>query len=274
MSSGSKLADISEALDSLEILIYGFAALFFVLILYFGNPVRVEQDRMRWNLLHLDIKHSFLPAFLKGIAIATGLTLAWILTGYYRYVGFMIQSPDPWLGISNIFFRWISLLFLVLGEEYLFRKRLQERLSPFFSPVIAVGITSLLYAAIKLTQFDLGVTQTATLFLISTALGLRAHLGKDAFQGAGLFSGFLIALHAGAGLPILGHSFNGFFLINYRAELTHLTSDNGQTFLFFTGGLGGPLSSLALQFLLTVWITRILLRHKKNLLNRPVPSLE
>jgi len=157
-----------------------------------------------------------------------------------------------------------------VGEEILFRHDILTRFAGRLPRLAAITATSVLYCAVKRLQFDLGIMQLWTLFLVSTVLGLKALKEGGYHHGAGFWSALLVLFHALLGLPVFGNEFAGLLLIKYAGPLGETghwfraiwEGTDMRTTVFLTGGLGGPLSSFALQFLLFLQILRALFRPR------------
>lgn len=280
MPSFSKLHDISEVAAASEIIVAGLAALSYVCIFIGLQPTR----GMMGLRAHFK-KKSFLAlskGVIQGSVLALGLMGAFLLSGYYEYLGVLLQFDYSLFGLLNIIFRSIALLVMVFSEEWLFRVQIFEDLKSKTSSLYAAAGCSILYCVIKQIQFDLGIMQTLTLFLISTLLCLRFNQsGEGLLKGVGIWSSLLIMFHPVLGLPILGTEFSGVVTLNYQggqqAQANSLMAMgipiDWRMALFLTGGLGGPLSSFALQLVLSTQIMLSLYKQKNILFSIPSETL-
>jgi hypothetical protein len=267
-----RLQDISEAFSSNEILIAGFSALAFVLIIRFLSPFSTagKTDRL---FSPEAFEARFIPGFLRGSILAWAIALAFLLSGHYRYLGFYIQFEETVVAFASVFLRIAALGCLVYCEEILFRKKILYAFRERLSPAWACVATAIVYCAIKMLQFDLGIMHLTTLFLLSMALALRCFVTGDHLYGAGFWGALLIVFHPLLGLPIFGSSFPGVLMIKYQGSGLEAATGlfrifqeetDSRTLLFLTGGIGGPLSSFALQFVLLSQVVAYALRLRRK----------
>ncbi|MBN22568.1 MAG: hypothetical protein CL678_14895 [Bdellovibrionaceae bacterium] len=268
----SKLQLISDLLKASELTLAGLGMVLFLLLNVFLYPLTTIQKK---DLVESKtFEAAFIPGFRRGAVLALGITLAFILSGYYRYLGVYFQISELLETVVDLFFRTIFIVLMVYCEEFIFRRKLLTELKKLTSPFFAIVIVSALYCIHKNIQFELGWMHTLTLFLLSFLVSLYHLQGRPFFFGAGYITGLFLVLHPLFGLPLLGCDFSGVILMKYDSGLT----DNGailqnftqqtdsRTSLFITGGIGGPLSSFAFQTVLTVQTLFVLLSKKKKLL--------
>lgn len=257
--SGAPFAEISETTTKNQILAVGIASISFLFVLILFNPI-ATVSRSEIVTSHL-IEHEFYPAFLRGAVFACVFAAIGIGAGYYRYVGFFVQSDTPAIAIFGLIFRALSILMMVYIDEFIFRGRFMAHIRDNAHPLRAVILGALLYSLSKAFQFHIGWAHLVTLALLGTALSLRAHLHRDFAGGAGVVAGFLIIAHCVFSLPIFGSESQGVVLLRYDIRL----DIDAPTIRFLTGGLGGPLSSVVLQTVILVDILRNFYREKKSL---------
>ncbi|MFZ9594707.1 MAG: hypothetical protein ACO3A2_01365 [Bdellovibrionia bacterium] len=254
ISPRTNFQDISDAFSSNEVSITGLSALLFVLLLHWLNPL--TSTRLQDLLSRDSMERQFLPGFFKGAFLAACLMVVFLLTGVYRYLGYFIPFEELPLELLNGVLRMSALMALVYCEEYLFRNRFIHELIGKFPPWLIAQYSALLYCGAKILQFDLGIMQLITLYLVSWSLFLRLHGGTRFAQGAGIWAAILIIFHPLLSLPIFGNEFSGILLIRFPKEWTHTA------FRFLSGGAGGPLASFAFQLILIIDISQHLLRSK------------
>ncbi len=259
ISSNSSFQDISDSYSANELTLLGLGTLAYIFLLLALHPVTSTTKEELVSGYRLE-KH-FIPGILQGSILAVSLVTAFLIAGYYSYVGFFIQLEGVPLAVLSIALRTLALLGLVIGEEYLFRQRIQNHLRGAYPDFTSVLLTSILYSLLKFFQLDLGWVQSLTLFLLSVSLGLRALENVDVLRGAGYWAGMLLVFHTLLSLPVLGSDFQGVLTVKYLLQSD--TSGDGARWL--TGGLGGPLSSIGLQLILTFNIASHLVRNKKLL---------
>jgi hypothetical protein len=257
--SGSTFGEISETTNTNLVLVSGVASLSFLFVLTQLNPIA----SVSWSEIitgHL-IEHRFYPAFLRGALFACIFAFTGLVAGYYRYVGFFVQSDAPTVAILGLLFRAVSIILMVYIDEFIFRGRFMTYLRDSAHPARSVVLCGLCYTLAKSIEFHLGWAHLITLALIGTALSIRSYLHRDFAHGAGILAGFLMIAHCAFSLPIFGSEAQGIILLQYDFRLDL----DSPTIRILTGGLGGPLSSLVIQVLLLGDILRNVYREKKSL---------
>lgn len=257
-------AEIHEIYSANEIPMMGLGALLFG-VLYVSLYPLISSRPTDW-MTPQRIERNLVPGFLQGSVLAFGVILAFIISGTYRYLGFYIQFEEAGLAALGIGVRLVALMGLVLAEEFLFRGRVFLPLAERLGPVPAALLSSLAWSGLKFIQFDVGMAQWITLFLVGLALSWRTWEVRDPLKGAGFWLGILIVFHVLLSLPILGGDFSGIVLVKYQPpEGIDPWNDGQWVHRFLTGGIGGPLSSFAFQILITVDALRGILRRKKTI---------
>jgi len=257
--SGARFQEIVDTSATNQIIFVGLSCITFLVFLSQVNPVLLVS-RSEIVTTHL-FEDKFYPAFLRGAVLSGTLVLAFLALGFYKYVGFFIQSDTPVFAVFSLVFRFMSILLMVYAEEFVFRQKLLTLLKGTMHPLRAIAITALLYALAKAFQFHLGLSHLLTLCLVGFALGLRAWFDHDFAVGAGLFAGFLVVAHCVFSIPILGNESQGVLLFKYQIRF----DIDSPWVRFLTGGAGGLLSSVAVQFVLLLDIGFHFLRHKDKL---------
>jgi hypothetical protein len=259
ISAKSSFQDISDSYSANELTLLGLGTFCFILLLLALHPLTTTTREELVSGYRLE--KQFIPGLLQGSILAVSLVLAFLIAGFYSYVGFFIQLEGFPLAMLSIVLRTSALLGLVVGEEYVFRQRIQNHLRSQYPDLTSVLLTSALYLGLKIIQFDLGWLQSFTLFLLSISLGLRALENIDVLRGAGYWAGLLLVFHPLLSLPVLGSEFQGVLTVKYD-----LQSDSiGDGARWITGGLGGPLSSMGLQLILLADIANQFVKNKKLL---------
>ncbi|MBC7385465.1 MAG: hypothetical protein H7301_04775 [Cryobacterium sp.] len=257
--SGATFAEISETTTTNQILVVGMGCLGFLFLITQMNPI-ATVSRTEIVTGHL-IETRFYPAFLRGTVLACVFAFVGLVAGYYHYIGFFVQSDSPALAFFGLLFRAVSILLMVYIDEFIFRGRFLSLLRNSAHPIRMILLCALLYSLSKSLLFHLGLAQLLTLALLGTALSLRAYLYRTFAEGAGFLAGFLIVAHCVFSLPIFGNETQGFILLHYDIRL----DIDAPVVRFLTGGIGGPLSSVAFQLLLLGDILRNAYREKKSL---------
>lgn len=266
MSSNSRFQDISEVFGANELMLIGLGSLVFVLLLKWLNPLTSTTSDEIFTRYRFNKK--FLPGFLKGSALGLGLTVALVVTGLYRYLGFLIQADEAPLALASFLLRASALLSLAYCEEFIFRHKIMNSLRTYMPDLAAGILTALFYCGVKALQFDLGISQLLTLALLGLSLSIKTIADGDFVRGAGFWAGMLIVFHPLLSLPVLGSEFQGLTLVGYQV------SDDDGTGRFISGGLGGPLSSFSLQLILILDIAQGIYKNKKILLNPKLRRLK
>lgn len=280
ISPTARFQDISDAFSSNEVSLMGLSSLLFVGLLYWLNPIT------NTSLTHLftrdRIEKKFLPGFVRGAIFAGGIVFFFLLTGIYKYLGYFIQFDEAPLELANVVLRMSALGVLAYCEGYIFHHKISQALKGRMPDLSLAILTALLYSGIKILQFDLGLMQLVSLYLISICLFYRSSNKDLSFEGqfargAGFWAAILIVLHPVLSLPIFGNDFSGLLLVRYDSTFFehHLGITAGMAGLtqeqlillvrFLSGGAGGPLSSFTFQLVLILDITRnILIRKTKT----------
>jgi len=260
MSAHARFQDISDFYGSNEILLIGVGSLIFIGLLIWLNPLTSTTFEGLINVLRFEKR--FVPGFLRGSLLALGIAAAFLLSGVYSYLGFYFQLEEAPLALLGILLRISALIAIVYCEEYIFRYKIMGYLRREMRNAWAIPITAVLYCATKAIQFDLGWMHLITLFLISIALAIRTVVDGDFARGAGFWAGLLVVFHPLLSLPIFGSDVQGILLLKLQTGLIDLAA-----FRALTGGYGGPLSSVALQFLLVIDVAQGIVKHRRILLN-------
>jgi hypothetical protein len=251
--SHPRLHDISEAFSANEILIAALSSTLFIALLLALFPLTssAPSDFFRPSRF----EKFFIRGWIQGSLFALALTVAMLFTGYYRYVGFLVQVDEGLLVIGTVLLRILALVALVYVEEFLFRKKMLSYLSKIktLPAWAAILLTAAAYCGVKTLQFDLGWMHLGSLFLVSILLAVRTQRYGDFLNGAGFWAATLVVFHALFGLPLFGNEFSGLMLIKYQRDVAATVTENS-TVLFLTGGVGGPLSSFAFQGLILIQI--------------------
>lgn len=278
----SKLQDIHEALSAGELGFMGLGALIFTALIPLLNPISSTTFREIFTPERFEKR--YLLGFSQGAVFACCASLAFLLSGTYRYLGFFIHFEDMSFALGSVLLRALSLGVLVYCEEFLFRNKLLKYFKVGLDNTqwnqTQVGLATALllsfgYCATKALQFDLGWMHLLTLFLVSLSLSIRSLKNNDFTDGAGFWSAVLIIFHSLLSLPILGNDFAGLILVKYQSVIRDDgISTTGGLLRFLSGGQGGPLSAFAIQLLFLLDVTRCFLRYKQvcqpQILPKPV----
>jgi membrane protease YdiL (CAAX protease family) len=255
MPSQPRLQDLGDAAAALGIFPAAVASGAGIALLRFMSPFPRKYNRGFFT--SLGIKSQFSPGLLQGCVIGLGLTLALALSGLYQLQGGWPTEGEGLGGALSFALRMFALFLMLYCEELFFRKILLERFDRFKSALLPCVCVALGYCAYKEIQFELGWMQRLTLVLISFSLTFAALQNKDWLRGAGIYVGFLSVTHLVFGLPVFGSEGGGVLVLQYRGGADRLA-------VALTGGLGGPLSSLATQMLLFAALLRSVRRFRQR----------
>jgi hypothetical protein len=249
----SRLQEINDLYQSSSLYLAAGVAFGFLLLtraLYPLTSLASLRAFVTWGRL----RSGFLPGAFRGIAVALAFLVAFLLSGYYKITGVWVQLDEAWLSTLTLCLKTLALLLMVYSEEYLFRRKMMEWAQQAMGKEAGMVAVALSYALVKAVQFDLGLMQFGSLLLVSFILSLQSSFQRDFTFGAGQWTGCLWVFHLFFGLPVFGMMHSGFFSLQYLGPTldvdwaTHLKR-------LLTGGYGGPLSSLAFQFLLALYLT-------------------
>ncbi len=196
----------------------------------------------------------------RGLFVALLLGAGFMVSGYFKFLGSYIEADELFSTIAAYLVRLISLVLLVYSEEYFFRYRIFQSIRQETSLPIAIFATSLCFVLTKQLQFDIGILQSMTLFLASVLLCLRFSEQNHFQNGAGYWAATLAVPYVFLSLPIFGLESAAIWTLKYTPPAQHESLAR-----WLTGGLGGPLSSLGFQFLITLEIGFLMWRQKKLL---------
>lgn len=259
LGSSPRFQDITDVFGANEITLMAIAAVLFVAGLVLFRPLTSTSRSEVVSFQRL--QRRFFPGLLGGTILGVGTIIAFVLSGNYRFQGLLLQADEgPW-SLATAGLRALSITLLVYCEEFLFRQKLLSALRRDVADIPAAVLCAVLFCAVKQLQFDLGWMQTATLFLATLALGLRAEVEGDFARGAGFWAALLVLFQPLLSLPVLGSDFQGIFLVRYEPS----PGIQADLFRLLTGGAGGPLSSFGLQLLLAAEAWQVYRRNRKIL---------
>lgn len=252
-SASTHFQDINEIFNANELSLMGLCSISFFVLL---NKLTYLDNHSIGSLIQRKyLEKNFFPGFLQGIFSSAILVLTFMFFGFYRYFGNLIQIIESPFESASILLRTISLLTLVYFEEFFFREKLVNQLKNFLSPLLLPHVIALFYCWTKNLQFDLGLNQLLSLYLLSVGLTCHVQKGRNFARGAGFFSGVLILFHPLLSLPIFGNDFIGVVLLKSAPNLTPMIQ-------YLTGGSKGPMSGFGFQLLLILGLARSILNQK------------
>jgi hypothetical protein len=246
ISPETRFAQISDAFASIELIVAGLGMLFFIAL---GRALRpLSHPRLDDLISPWRLEKKYLPGLAWGALIGILWTSATLIGGTAEWVGTNLSYDEAALTLTNTTLRTLSILVLVWCDEHFFRVSIQGRLQRALPARWSILSAALAFSTLKLLQFELGLSQWLTLFLLSCNLGARSIKDGDFGKGAGLWSGFLLVIHPLLSLPVLGNDIQGIFMVKIMTP--GATPQALDLHRWISGGIGGPLSSPALQLLL------------------------
>lgn len=257
--SGTTLGELSEILAGNRLTLVGLGSLFFMILVIRLNPIS-EVALNEVITPHL-FEGQFYPGFIKGAVLACLWTFVFLAFGVYKYLGFFVQSETPAIAIVGLILKALALFSLIYVDEFVFRQKFLDFTRLSIHPIRAFALSAFLYTLTKAVPFYLGISHLLTLSLLGFWLALRRSDDEGFSSGAGLVFGFLAVCHCVFSLPILGNESQGVALLRYQI---HFDLDSPWV-RYLSGGSGGPLSSILVQFFLGLDITNRLWRHKKTI---------
>ncbi len=260
-SAQSPLHDIADAFSSSGLFVAAIAAFSFSWLskqLQF-NPSRTLSYRWDWRETFSEHKLKFfLPGFFQGTMLAMCLVGGLIANGDYVILSAFVPFNEPLSGVLSLLLRSLALVLLITKEDQLYRTYITPRLEPLNLPqgarFVLLGAS---YWIIKSLQFDLGMMQGLTVFLLGSVV-FSFHTPPEYPRATGFLIGLLGIIHIFFGNPIFASNFSGLFLIG-------IIESESRFKVFFNGGLGGPLSSFALQVILLVLFLSRAIRTSKGI---------
>ncbi|MFN7684264.1 MAG: type II CAAX prenyl endopeptidase Rce1 family protein [Oligoflexia bacterium] len=230
--------------------VQGWAALLFFLF----NFGLIVGRQAHWpELSRRNLLNRFFPLVLKTVmaSVVWVMLTLWLTPSQFLGSGFPVEESF-WSGF-NCLVRGVAWLGWAVGEEWVFRKALLERVQKAIPQrFLAILIVTALWVLTRSWHQHLGMNQTLTLILAGLALGLHASHGGSYLQGAALLGGTTLAFQVLFSLPVLGHEFTGFWIIKYRSD--SLPSLSNHLLHLVSGGAGGPFSSSVLQLGMIGWL--------------------
>lgn len=263
-----RFEEISEIYYANELLIVGYGALAFVFAWKALLPIiRGLFGATRWSVsipqAHpwREVAPELSQGAIQGGIVAVGIVAALLLSGSFRYLGSFIQLEGAPLALVSLLLRGGAVAALAYSEELLFRGAFLSTSRGRIAPWVAILGTSGAYVIAKWFQFEFGIMQSLSLFLLSYALSVRALRTGSIYPGIAYVSAVWIVLHVGLSLPLFGSEFTGPLLLKPAESGAPLPEVLGR---FLTGGSGGPLSSFAFQAILVVDILRHTIQRRPS----------
>lgn len=257
--SGTSLGELSEILAGNRLTLVGLGSLFFLILMLRLSPISdVSLNEVITPYL---FENQFYPNFIRGSVFACLWAFVFLAFGIYKYLGFFVQTETPVIAVVGLVLKTLALFSLIYVDEFVFRQKFLDFMRGSIHPIRAFALCGLLYCLTKAVPFYLGLSHLMTLTLLGIWLALRRSDENSFSSGAGLVFGFLAVSHCIFSLPILGNESQGLALLRYQIRF----DVDSPWIRYISGGSGGPLSSVLVQFFLALDISNRLWRQKKNL---------
>jgi membrane protease YdiL (CAAX protease family) len=149
-------------------------------IVYYFAEGRIRQRRLLGpNALFAGLKRSWYWILLVAIGMQT--LDAYVFQAFFPEMAEHLKARAPMLNEGVDASLLIQFFVAALGEEIAFRGVLQERLSWYLKPYLAIPLTSLLFALMHLSQGDALIVglDLASVFLDSLVFGIIYHRTKN-----------------------------------------------------------------------------------------------
>jgi hypothetical protein len=209
--------------------------------LYRVIPFWNDAHRPLWQLDRIR-KEELLRGLSSGALAAFIYLIFFTAAGQLGYLGVYITSMIGTPIFPLFFLDFVSLVTLVVCEEYLFRHKILRSLLAGLPPSAAITITACLQIFVRELQFQLDAFDYVNLFLLNLALGFFFVKSGKCQRGLGFMLSFLCLLHNFGGLLLWGNESPSFFLFKPDARSSPLITGT-------SGALGGAGVSLILVLL-------------------------
>lgn len=210
--------------------------------LYRHSPFWNDPKKPAWQL-DRHTKEELIRGATSGFLAALVYLVIFTVSRQVSFLGTLITSSVGTPVFPLFFLDTVSLLVLVVSDEFLFRHKLLRGLLAHAGPNAAVLITSALYVAGKHLQFTLAPVDYLNLLCLNIALGFFYLKSGKCHRGLGFLVLLLGTLHPLAGLPLWAQESPSFFLFKESHRATPILS----------GGVTGPLGGLGLFSILLVF---------------------
>lgn len=191
------------------------------------------------------LKSHFRPIWIgmiSGLVIASSWMLLLSFFELYRWVGLFADPP-----IFKVLLHGACLWIGFFGGAYLLSIRCQHTglKGILWGTLTSVALLSLLYPLSHLQRFT-------WLFLVGWILLQNSLKPEQMWASCSRFASFLVVLHHGLSVPILGLNQQGLIYLQYAVEKELETP----SLRFLTGGVGGLLSGILLPTIFSILILR------------------
>lgn len=251
---------VNEISSQYLLLAFALAALLISLTTWFADRALYRQDpfwnsplKPFWQLDRLT-KRELLRGLASGsIAVLVYLFL-FTLSGQLSFLGIYITSTVGTPVFPLFFVDFASLIVLVIGEEFIFRHKIQKQLLARLPTSAAILLTTFLYLVVKNLQFQLTWLDILNLALLNFALGFFYLKSSRTHRGLGFLLSLLCFFHPVAGLALWDTEGPSFFLFK----------PIGKTSELLAGVNGAPFSGLGLTVILVMIVGGAYLTWKQD----------
>jgi hypothetical protein len=210
--------------------------------LYYGSEFWNEGDKKFWQLSRETKGNLWRGAGSAALLVLLLLALFYIAE-QVTFLGLFITSAIGTDVFPLFLLDFISLLVLVVCEEYFFRYRLLGRLSTQISQFNAALVSTVVYILVKWVQFDLTYVDISNLFLLQMAMCFYFLGSGSAHRSLSFLAVFYGILHPIAGLPLWNQIGPSFFLFKHNAAKSNA---------WLTGADAGPLAGFGMSGVLVL----------------------
>lgn len=233
---------VNEIADQYRLFSYALGTLLATLTLWLGDKA-LYRHRPFWNDPHkpfwqLDrfAKEELLRGASSGFLAAFVYLVIFTVSRQVSFLGTLITSSVGTPVFPLFFLDLVSLVVLVVCDEFLFRHKILRGLLTLMPPNAAVLLTSCFYILAKHLQFTLAPLDYLNLICLNAALGFFYLKAGKCHRGLGFLVLLFGTLHPLAGLPLWAQESPSFFLFKESHRATQLLS----------GGATGPMGGLGL----------------------------
>lgn len=263
-TAGKEGADFSNTVNEIasQYFLFSFAlgALVVTISTWLGDKALYKHLSF-WNdsrkpIWQLDkvTKEELLRGLASGFIIAALYLLIFTTSKQVSFLGIYITSTLGTPVFPLFVIDLISLIALVVCEEFIFRHKILRYLLQNHSQGTSILISSLLYLLAKHLQFQLTGMDYINFFILNLTVGFFFTKSLKAHRGLGFLIALFCVLHPLAGLPLWGTESPSFFLFKTTARASETLS----------GGNAGPFAGLGLFSILLVYTLGARLSWKRS----------
>ncbi|MGZ3696188.1 MAG: CPBP family glutamic-type intramembrane protease, partial [Bdellovibrionota bacterium] len=197
---------VNEISSQYLLLAFALASLLLSVTAWLADRALYRQDPF-WNAPHKpfwQLDRLTKRELIRGLSSGTIAGLVYLclftLSGQLSFLGIYITSTLGTPVFPLFFVDLISLLVLVVCEEFIFRHKIQKYLLAHLPASVSLFITTALYLVVKNLQFQLTGLDYLNLVLVNLALGFFYLKSGRSHRGLGFLVSLLALFHPIAGL--------------------------------------------------------------------------